>query len=80
MSVLNEASKKYGFKNVWIYDGRILYKANTDGQKIKSIITRIYFKVLMVTIKMEKRIRLHIFFFCCLNFLFFSLRGFIFVG
>ena len=29
----------------------------------------------MVTIKMEKRIRLYVFSFCCLNFLFFSLRG-----
>ena len=44
---------------------------------------RIYFEVAidchwlpyMVTIKMEKRIRLYIFFFCCLNILFFSLRG-----
>ena len=36
---------------------------------------RIYFKALMVTIKMEKRIVLYIFSLCCLNFLFFSLRG-----
>ena len=36
---------------------------------------RIYFEALMVTIKIEKRIRLYIFSFCCLNFLFFSLRG-----
>ena len=36
---------------------------------------RIYFETLMVTIKMERRIRLYIFSFCCLNFLFFSLRG-----
>ena len=35
MSVLNEARKKYGFKNVWTYDGRILYKDNNDEQKIK---------------------------------------------
>ena len=35
---------------------------------------RIYFETLMVTIKMEKRIRLYIFSFCCLNFLFVSLR------
>ena len=34
----------------------------------------IYFEELMITIKMEKGNRLHIFFFCCLNFLFFSLR------
>ena len=31
----NEAREKYGFKNVWTYDGRILYKDNNDGQKIK---------------------------------------------
>ena len=36
---------------------------------------RIYFEALMVTIKMKKKNRLYIFFFCCLNFLFFSLRG-----
>ena len=36
---------------------------------------RIYFEALMVTIRMRKRIRLCIFSFCCLNFLFFSLRG-----
>ena len=35
MSVLNEAREKFGFKNVWTYDGRILYKDNNDGQKIK---------------------------------------------
>ena len=35
----------------------------------------IYVEALMVTIKMEKRIRLYVFSFCCLNFLFFSLRG-----
>ena len=35
MSVLNEATEKYGFKNVWTYDGRILYKDNNDRQKIK---------------------------------------------
>ena len=37
---------------------------------------RIYFEALMFAIKMEKRIRLYIVFFCCLNFLFCSLRGF----
>ena len=36
---------------------------------------RIYFEALMVTIKIGKRIRLYIFSFCFLNFLFFSLRG-----
>ena len=35
ISVLNEAREKFGFKNVWTYDGRILYKDNNDGQKIK---------------------------------------------
>ena len=36
---------------------------------------RIYFEALTVTIKIGKRIRLYIFSFCFLNFLFFSLRG-----
>ena len=36
MSVLNEAREKYGFKNVWTYNGRILYKDSNDGQKIKT--------------------------------------------
>ena len=35
ISILNEAREKFGFKNLWTYDGRILYKANNDGQKIK---------------------------------------------
>ena len=35
MSILNEAREKFGFKNVWAYDGQILYKDNNDGQKIK---------------------------------------------
>ena len=35
MNVLNEAREKFGFKNVWTYDGRILFKDNNDGQKIK---------------------------------------------
>ena len=34
-SVLNQAREKFGFKNVWTYDGGILYKDNNDGQKIK---------------------------------------------
>ena len=37
---------------------------------------RIYFEALMVTIKLGKRIRLYIFSFCFLIFLFFSLRGY----
>ena len=71
MSVLNEAREKYGFKNVWTYGGRILYKDNNDGHNIKIYYDWIYFEALMVTIKMEKRIRLYIFFFCCLIFFFF---------
>ena len=35
MSVLNEARGKYGFKNLWTYDGRIRYKDISDEQKIK---------------------------------------------
>ena len=35
MTVLNEAREKYGFKNVWTYDGRILDNDKNDGQKIK---------------------------------------------
>ena len=32
MSVLNEAREKFGFKNAWIYDGRILYKDNNQAR------------------------------------------------
>ena len=35
MSVLNEAREKFGFKNVWTYNGWIRYKDSSDGQKIK---------------------------------------------
>ena len=35
MSVLKEAREKFSFKNVWTYNGWILYKDNNDGQKIK---------------------------------------------
>ena len=35
MSVLTQASEKFGFKNLWTHDERILYKDNNDGQKIK---------------------------------------------
>ena len=56
MSVLNEAREKFGFKNVWTYDGWILYKNNNDGQKIRIIMSRIYFEVLMVTIKTGKKL------------------------
>ena len=34
-NVLNEAREKLVFKNVWTYDGRILFKDNNDGQKVK---------------------------------------------
>ena len=35
MSVLNEVREKFGFKNVWTYEGWILSKYNNDGQKKK---------------------------------------------
>ena len=35
MSVLDEAKEKFGSKNVWTNEVRILYKDNNDGQKIK---------------------------------------------
>ena len=35
MSVLNVAREIFGFKNMWTYDERILYKDNNDGQKIE---------------------------------------------
>ena len=48
-------------------DGRILYKDNSDGQKMKkSILNRIYLEELTVTIKMGRKIWLYIL--CCLNF------------
>ena len=63
MSILNEARDEFGFNNVWIYDGRILFKDKNDGQKNKkSIMIRIYYKALMVTIKMGRKTRLYIFF------------------
>ena len=33
MSVLNEAREKFGFKNVWTYDGQILYKDKMMGKR-----------------------------------------------
>ena len=77
MRVLNEArGKKYGFENVWTYDGRILYKDNIDGQKIKIYydinLFRIYFRWLPLKWKKELGC---IYIYFCLNFLFFSLRG-----
>ena len=35
MSMLNGATEKFGFMNVWTYDEQILYKDNNDGQKVK---------------------------------------------
>ena len=35
VSVLNEAREKFGFKNVWTCDGRIVCKDIDDGQKIE---------------------------------------------
>ena len=35
MSILNEAREKFGFVNVWTYDGQILYKVSNDGQRVK---------------------------------------------
>ena len=35
MSVLKKASEKFGFQNVWTYDGRIIYEDDKHGQKIK---------------------------------------------
>ena len=39
MTFFNEVREKLGFKNVWTYDGRILYKDDNDSQKIE-----IYYK------------------------------------
>ena len=33
LTVLNEARQKFGFKNVWTYDGRIIYKHNNVGKR-----------------------------------------------
>ena len=30
ISQLNDAREKYGFNNVWSYDGKILYKINNE--------------------------------------------------
>ena len=38
MNVLNEAREKLGFKDVWTYDGRILFKDNNDGQQKKNLL------------------------------------------
>ena len=32
MNILNEAREKFGFRNVWTYDGGILYKDSNDGK------------------------------------------------
>ena len=44
MSVLNEAREKYGFKNVWTYDGRIRYKDINDEQNIKIYYDQNFFR------------------------------------
>ena len=31
MSILNEAREKFGFMNIWTYNGQILYKDDNDG-------------------------------------------------
>ena len=67
MSILNEARVKFGFKNV-----RIPYKDNNDGQKIKSLMNRIYFKTLVVTIKMGKN---HVVYLLLFRFFLFSVIG-----
>ena len=85
MSALNEAREKFDFKNVWTYNGRILYKGNNDEQKIKvSCEENIFqgFKALMVTIKMKEKNRLSfcfvlfyfVFVFCFCFFCFFGLN------
>ena len=61
------ASRMYGYMT----DGFCI-KITMMGEREKSITNRIYFKALMVTIKMRRKIRFYIF--CCLNFLLFSLR------
>ena len=33
MTVLNEARQKFGFKNVWTYNGRIIYKHNNVDKR-----------------------------------------------
>ena len=33
LSVINEAREKFGFKNVWTYDGWILYKDNNMDKR-----------------------------------------------
>ena len=61
MSILNEAREKFGFMNVWTYDGQILYKDNNDGQRVKIYYEYIiYLETLTVTIKMGRKIWLYI--------------------
>ena len=38
MSILNEAREKFGFMNIWTYDGHILYKDDNDGAKVKNLL------------------------------------------
>ena len=37
MKLLDEARQKYGVRNVWTYDGRVMYKANNDISGIKKL-------------------------------------------
>ena len=30
MELLDEARQKYGVRNVWTYDGRVMYKGNNE--------------------------------------------------
>ena len=73
MSILNEAREKFGFMNVWTYDGQILYKDNNDGQRVKIYYEYIiYLETLTVTIKMRRKIWLYIL--CRLNFFFIQFK------
>ena len=75
MSVLNEAREKYGFKNVWTYDGRILYKDNNDGQKIKIYYDQNLFRGAYGQHLKWKKNQVVYFFLLSFKFLIFSLRG-----
>ena len=73
MSILNEAREKFGFMNVWTYDGQILYKDNNDGQRVKIYYEYIiYLETLTVTIKMGRKIWLYIL--CRLTFFFIQFK------
>ena len=71
----NEAREKYGFKNVWTYDGQILYKDNNDGQKIKIYYDQNLFCGTYGQHLKWKKNQVVYFFLLSFNFLLFSLRG-----